>query len=1830
MKVATIAITSPKIEDLYQRLVIREERLKFPLYKGRVRTSLLLDPAETDGDEEHDEQLRYDVVPGDLEVAGKSPPELERSLYRLSALARSSKEERGINTLYLALGMLAWRPVEGAGLQRAPLLLIPVELTREDRFSPYVLSMFDEDPEVNPTLVYMLRRDFDFSLPAFELDIEGNGDELIAYLLQVQEAVGPQGWDVEDAAWLGQFNFKRLAMYRDLESHEQTAAENRHVLAIAGLGTFEPEPDVARVEEFDQLPPSEVFTILDADHSQVEILLRARSGQDLIIQGPPGTGKSQTITNLIAQFLFEGKKVLFVSEKMAALSIVHGRLEQVGIGPFCLEIHSDKANKRDTLARIERAWNYGSPQLGQQAQQEFDELLALRRELNDYARELHEPALHGRSAFELHAELAGLDSAPQISSRLQLSVGSLTPNREMELRRSVQRLARLPSVLRGYARHPWRGCTLAEWSIDQQEQLRTRLGDLSALLRDTHRVACDVAAGMNAPAAECLADFDALLRLAQYFASSPCPPIEWFSADISALRLEAGALAEKQARYRQLRSDLLAAYTPDVLGIEAGQILADLNPDGWRLPLALRESSADLDALTSNGRELLRLMRRVVDDGRALVEAAAQVAGHLGQPKTADLESARVMVQIAELVAQDPRPATSWFEAPSLSQVEAKVRACSEKHDRRTIAIAELRQRFMPTILEFPFSEWKADNEGRYRHFFRFLYPGFRRRYRALEALRTDSTRMDFGDFCSAVELGAKVREIDDWFNAHSEDLATELGPHYRGIDSDWPRVENALACMRQILDVCGGNAVPEGVRNVLLAGANRVREVARAASRARQALDALDTCLPPLASQLDLKMLADSGPAVSEIDSLVYMLASNADRLERFLDRLDELQALLKPGVVRRVDEILTDVSAAGRVTALERETAEAAEALSSRYQSFFRGLETDWGTVISALDWIDKFNDARLAVSADYAILRAAIDLERVKHVAASTGMLSQLVGRLGGAVAFLPKMFARDAIPGDGAIERIPAIELADWVDLRIERIGELSEWVQFQSAKADAEKLGLGEFVAEALRRSVEPPQLEAALRRQLLVAQLDEVYRQRPRLRDFNWRDQEDLVNRFRSLDRRLMVSFSRLVQARVKQNQPDRYAPAGGQLAFLRRELTKQRRHASLRRLFEQAGEVILDITPCLLMSPLSVATHLPKDAVRFDVIIFDEASQIPAEEAVGAIVRGNQLIVAGDSKQLPPTRFFERSFDYDDLIEDDEEEPLESVLEDCSAASMQRCMLEWHYRSRHESLIAFSNAEFYDSRLVTFPTPSVAAPEGMGVRFEYVEDGLYDRAGTSTNRAEARRVASLVERHFAQWGTERSLGVIALSAKQAEAIEDEVRVLLERRPDLEPLLRTQADEPFFVKPLENVQGDERDVIILSIGYGRKAPGEPLSHNFGPINHEGGERRLNVAVTRAKWELVLVASILGADIDETRVASVGPRALKRYLDYAREGRLPPETRPPTGEAESWFEERVWEALDERGIAADRNVGVSRYRIDLAVRHPSHPGHYMLGIECDGATYHSSKLARDRDRLRQQVLEERGWEIHRIWSTDWIRDKRGCLERLMERIESLSSEPVVYRPPMIEPGERTPEPSALPDIPELAHWEDDQQACPTQSVSELYPEPFGRRYPRELFEADNAAAIRRAVVEVVRHEGPIHENLLITRVRSAFGIQRTGNLVEGKVKREIARAVREGSIARKERFLWPAGEMEVTFRVPRPGTKPRSIEQVPPEEIDSAVLQVIKNSRGIQADDAVPEARKLLGYERARDQIKGAIEAAVQRLLASGQVIEQGGFLRLAR
>lgn len=480
----------------------------------------------------------------------------------------------------------------------------------------------------------------------------------------------------------------------------------------------------------------------------------------------------------------------------------------------------------------------------------------------------------------------------------------------------------------------------------------------------------------------------------------------------------------------------------------------------------------------------------------------------------------------------------------------------------------------------------------------------------------------------------------------------------------------------------------------------------------------------------------------------------------------------------------------------------------------------------------------------------------------------------------------------------------------------------------------------------------------------------------------------ELTNEFRQLTREELV-------ARLSAQVPvgDRDPEISSELTLLRKRIGNKGRGATIRNIIDQMPALLPKLCPVMLMSPLSVAQYLDINAPKFDLVIFDEASQMPTSEAVGSICRGKAVIVVGDSKQMPPTSFFSANTTDDDEADVDD---LESILDDCISLSMPSRYLAWHYRSKHESLIAFSNQNYYDGKLTTFPSADDMIPH---VTWQHV-DGYYDYGKTRTNRFEAEAIVAETI-HRLQNNPERSIGIVAFSKPQSDLIEDLLNEALVQYPELEQL-NQEAEEPLFIKNLENVQGDERDVILFSVGYGPDKDGH-LSMNFGPLNKIGGERRLNVAVSRARYEMKVFSTLLPEQIDERRTQAEGVLGLKQFMRYAQQGALKPVS-SNTSEDSSLIVQQIAEILLRKGYDVKTNVGSSALRIDIAIIDPLHKDHYALGIVLDGVNYYHLKTARDREIVQPTVLQMLGWRLMHVWTVDWLSHPENVIKVIMNNIE----------------------------------------------------------------------------------------------------------------------------------------------------------------------------------------------------------------------------------
>jgi very-short-patch-repair endonuclease len=702
----------------------------------------------------------------------------------------------------------------------------------------------------------------------------------------------------------------------------------------------------------------------------------------------------------------------------------------------------------------------------------------------------------------------------------------------------------------------------------------------------------------------------------------------------------------------------------------------------------------------------------------------------------------------------------------------------------------------------------------------------------------------------------------------------------------------------------------------------------------------------------------------------------------------------------------------------------------------------------------------------------------------------------------------------------------------------------------------------------------------------------------PELENFDTKNHQELIKEFKSLD------LERLKQSKIKvleKHQSNLPARQGGIgiTGMLMEEMELRRGGTPIRKIMEAGAQAIQKIKPVFMMSPTSVAQYLPNKSIKFDILIIDEASQVKPMEVLGCFGRCKQYVVVGDSKQLPPTDFFNKIIDSPETESEEdfgvrEAKEMESILTLCYARGMKERYLNWHYRSRHPSLIALSNREFYDSRLWVIPSP-YRDHKDIGLKFTKVEEGLYSRGTSTDNIPEGKRIVARLK-ELAKANDPRSILVATLSVSQRDTIDNLIEI--ERQGDLtlNEYLNRNVNEPFTVKNLESVQGDERDIVLISIGYGKDSNSK-LYMDFGPISREGGERRLNVLMTRARELCEVYSSISSSGINLGKATSRGALILKEFLAYAESGVMK-DFSTPRGETMSPFEESVKQKIEEHGHEVHTQVGEAGFFIDLAIVNPTSHGEYILGIECDGASYHSSLCARDRDRLRQQVLEDKGWKLHRIWSTDWFERETQELEEILEKIHR--SKEILKRPKVAHVIER-----------DLAKEENS----------------FSTPYIR--FENTQGLKGSNLILEIIKVEGPIHKDELSRRYSSSLGLSKTGSKIKTEVNSFILKMIQSRTLDSGENmnWVWLKNQTIPIRNRSEVGYSLRKPEFLPPCEIRKTIEVCVKECHGATREELEKSVPRQLGFSSVSQLLKNVISKQIDEMLKDKILEESQGLLR---
>ncbi|MBN2784302.1 MAG: DUF4011 domain-containing protein [Pontiellaceae bacterium] len=1597
--------------------------------------------AKQTGNNLETEFVRDQLRRGSL-IADCSSRDLEKDLINLFRRAKSDMEEGGSNTLFLAIGMLRWKPDPRSDQSyRAPLILLPVKLERTSaKAKPKVRQLPDEGPVFNLTLIELLLQDFEIDLTVFqhELPKDESGVDVRGIWNAVRSKIKETpGFEVVEELVLSNFSFAKYLMWKDLSDRLDDLRKSRFVNHLVETPT-DPYPfsaDFLDLREVDEkIDPAEFYTPLNADSSQTVAIEASTKGKDLVLEGPPGTGKSETIANIIAHNMALGRKILFVSEKMAALDVVYSRLKKVGLGHLCLELHSNKASKKGVVDQLNEAWQVRESHRAGDWKEKAQDLGRLRCGLNRYVEELHRKSHFGYSAHEAIARSV----RRRETARMELGWAMDLATAPLQTEADVQ-------------------------------NARRGARDLGLAFRD--------AGGMNP----------------ESFALVTHP--EW--------------------------SNLWQAKLVDA----ANALLSGL----------------------SGLRQQLDLFCQMF------------VSGFRDQPT---MESAECWINVA--------------------------RACSEsEHFSHRYILAENAKARLETLKEIA------------------------------------ELRPRFDALVSSSEVSALPEEIGNFPVASWKEASGQTG-----LPKEVFAVgESVLSEMKR-----------QGFRTEIDSG--HQQEIDRLMGQCDCSLPMEKAVGLPISNWIERRDLVSGKGALSRFFAtrkIAKEMRAYGLKKVKTLDVLDHYAQLIDTivGAQKELVEQLIKQAAelAGLVERLETLSAEFnGEGVFDLWSSMPEKLLERWEYGVAARrSFMDAANQLNEPGSFMATVRKKLVDdrdflegSELLKHAGKLTETHVKAVETLAGFTA----------LAGESDIDRIPIRTVENRLEEIVRSAPGLNAWCHWVEAGNRAGKIGLSSLVRGMERGTIGWDEAEEQFETALCIWLAPLLIDGSDLLRNFSAGRHDDLIRRFRTLDEELAKTTGQYIAAKLASDMPETSGPnAPHEYGVLSRELQRQRGHKPVRQLIQELGGCLLDLTPCFMMSPLSVAQYLPSDYQAFDLVVFDEASQITVWDAVGAIARGKNVIVVGDPKQMPPTNFFNRAQDDGDSDEAD----LESILDQAMAARVGYHRLTGHYRSRHESLITFSNHQYYQHSLTTYPS---ADTRETAVTWHRV-NGIYSKGAARNNPVEARALVDEVVRRLKDPELRKlSIGIVTFNSEQQQLIEN----LLddERRKDtsLERFFKEDSFEPVFVKNLETVQGDQRDVICLSVGYGPTEPGAmTMSMNFGPLNRQGGERRLNVAITRASTEMLVFTSFDAAMIDLSRTNAQAVKDLKAYIDYAARGPVALAQRaefvPGKDQFDSEFEETVAIRLRERGWELRTQIGVSKFRIDLGVLDPDSGGAFLAGVECDGASYHSSPSARDRDRVRHIILENLGWKLIRVWSTDYFINPDSVIDRVHHQLEVLLDEKRISRqtPETIVSDEDTFEPMEMEEDEfveemdadeESAHPEEEQMFVRIQSNSLALSERANAPADYEVFTGrpmtdpreTDTETIAAGLLEIVRIEGPMLAKRAYDTYLRCCGIKRMGKDIRSLMNRALQSAVNRNAVIKEDEWNC-GGSLYSIIRLPeqdavrlRTGGG-RTIDEIPPGEIRAVSDRILSASNLIrESEEHIREILNFYGLKRLTEHTRDKILLAL--------------------
>lgn len=1552
------------------------------------------------------------------------PDDLAKHCRKIEREAALAIEETGANMLFLVLGFLEFPDQRDSDRTfTAPLISMPVTLQKKEvaGIQQFSLQYTGDDISENLSLREKLRNDFGLALPELgEEQIDVNG-----YFAEIQAIIKKQpGFAIKHRASLCLLSFSNMLLVRDLDPSKWPANGEENTLIDHPIvrEVFEGRADnggaglsLAEEHLVEEGPGANIPLVYNADSSQHSALIDVLShNKNLVIEGPPGTGKSQTITNLIAACLAEGKKVLFVAEKLAALEVVKNRLSLAGLAPFVLELHSNKTNKKRVLEEIAKRATFrpDNPNDLPRLQQQLE---AYRIDLKAYT-DLINSIAHNTFGLTLHkimwrAEKHRQRLSNEESMLSQINIADATQISEFEFLRRMDYLRYLGAQYKSVGGFD-ESCTF--WGFYPERLIPGDEVKLTRLFKDanswgqafveasTHFAQILGGRVHNLSLAfggEQLAVLKNLLETANQ--QLPLHLIPGFFEDDENGEKAAQALDVFSKQVEQFHS--LEGAVNIALKLESS-ITKTVTDDLKGLKRVAESLGADLGTFN----ELRILHQKLVETSGKLSSANANLVMLLSEKKifyNGSTQNLEQLLSFSDLILDAPEEYLH-LQTPGLT---------------RDGAVQALEQ-----LLALQ-GEWTGLEKELADSLYVDTLPHERDIKQAILTLREGDTwyRIFQGRWRKAIGLHKAFQRTKHRMPGHKRLEQLEQIVKLLGLKEKW----KSSPTWMQLLGF-PAPATPSPLEGYLaLAKWNRGIKVASediqavlidpislTADQARALRREFSTVKLEITTAIE---------AIKDINAKLKRLSelSGSNFLDKVLERTGEFTEALED----RFEWLELETSSqatfsqviAGCDAALERSSLKSHIQANAQIKSLLGDLylevDTDCSTAIDALSFGQSIDGLNLSPQVKYK-LRTGHPIEACRTLVSAlepvhTG-LRQVEG-LSNALSQFGK-FELDTWIGAPADEDLELFvsALHGAVQKAVEDKDLLIPWSLYLDRRKEATELTLSEFMELLERKRIKPDELSDAYAYCTYSTIIREAFRNIPHLGRFTGLKHNQIRDEFKRLDKEIIALRGKAIAYECTRKASPPPGKNGArvddktEMVLLNQQMPLQRPRMPVRKILTRAGRAIQALKPCFMMGPQAVAQYLAPGGIKFDLVIMDEASQLKPEEAIGSIARGGQLVVVGDPKQLPPTSFFSRMTQDGDGGDDHfTTTDAESILDVCSSHFRPIRSLRWHYRSQHHSLIAFSNHSFYGGNLVIFPSPYGQGGR-LGVRAVYLADAIYEN---QTNLREAKRVVDAVVEHIATRPND-SLGIVTLNIKQRDLIAEllEERLKSVRGVDSYRDHWATKGQPLFIKNLENVQGDERDAIIISTTFGKPPGSSAVRQNFGPISRHGGWRRLNVLFTRAKKSIALYTSLRPEDIVMDGTTPDGTKALRNYLEYVRTGSLPFGGEETGREPDSDFEISVMDMLKMRGYEVTPQLGVRGYRIDIAVKHPDHPGTYLAAIECDGASYHSALSVRDRDRIRQEIIESLGWRgrIWRIWSTDWFRTPRQETEKLISFLEDL--------------------------------------------------------------------------------------------------------------------------------------------------------------------------------------------------------------------------------